>query len=110
MFRYIRFAPNIKMTAASVSRNISDVYVWRTSRARHGDVAPPCPMPWPLLLQAQGTEEATTHLERPFDTSTWEGAPGGPAPLGVCGVLGRWFEGPTILPTSSLSPSLPPLL
>ena len=50
------------------------------------------------------------HPERPFDTPTWEGPPGGPAPLGVCGVLGWWFVGPTILPLSPLSPSLPPLL
>ena len=54
----------------------------------------------PSSCRHRGTEEATTHPERPFDTSTWEGPPGGPAPLGVCGVLGWWFGGPTILPPS----------
>ena len=57
-------------------------------------------MPCPSSCRHRGTEEATTHPERPFDTSTWEGPPGGPAPLGVCGVLGWWFGGPTILPQS----------
>ena len=57
-------------------------------------------MPCPSSCRHRGTEEATTHPERPFDTSTWEGPPGGPAPLGVCGVLGWWFGGPTILPLS----------
>ena len=55
-------------------------------------------MPCPSSCRHRGTEEATAHPERPFDTSTWEGPPGGPAPLGVCVVLGWWFGGPTILP------------